>query len=127
ATITTRPTTRNTRSHPHGKTVVPSPWQATARRTRFMTRRRHTPEQVVRKLREGERLLGEGKDLGEVCRHLEVSEQTWHRWRNQYGGMKAEDTKRLKELERENQRLKKLLAEQALDIDMLKELGRGNW
>ena len=78
-----------------------------------MARRRHTPQQVVRKLREGERLLGEGKDLGEVCRHLEVSEQTWHRWRNQYGGMKAEDTKRLKELERENQRLKKLVAEQA--------------
>ena len=92
-----------------------------------MARRRHTPEQVVRKLREGERLLGERKDLGEGGRHLEVGEQTWHRWRNQYGGMKVEDTKRLKELDRENQRLKKLVAVQALDIDMLKEISRGNW
>ncbi len=87
-------------------------------------RRRHTPEQVIRKLREGERLLGEGSDLAAVCKHLEVSEQTWHRWRNQYGGMKAEDAKRLKELEKQNARLKKLVAEQALDIDMLKELSR---
>jgi putative transposase len=92
-----------------------------------MARRRHTPEQIVRKIREGERLLGEGKDVGEVCRHLEISEPTWHRWRAQYGGMKAEDTRRLKELERENARLKKMVAEQALDIDMLKELNRGNF
>lgn len=92
-----------------------------------MARRRHTPEQIVRKIREGERLLVEGKDVGEVCRHLEVSEPTWHRWRAQYGGMKAEDTRRLKELERENARLKKMVAEQALDIDMLKELSRGNF
>ncbi len=90
-------------------------------------RRRHTPEQVIRKLREGERLLGEGQDLAGVCKHLEVSEQTWHRWRTQYGGMKAEDAKRLKELEKENARLKKLVAEQALDIDMLKEVSRGNF
>ncbi|GAB2770455.1 transposase [Nocardioides salsibiostraticola] len=90
-------------------------------------RRRHTPEQVIRKLREGERMLGEGSDLAAVCKHLEVSEQTWHRWRNQYGGMKADDTKRLKELEKQNARLKKLVAEQALDIDMLKELSRGNF
>ena len=90
-------------------------------------RRRHTPEQVIRKLREGERLLGEGEDLAAVCKHLEVSEQTWHRWCNQYGGMKADDAKRLKELEKENSRLKKLVAEQALDIDMLKELSRGNF
>jgi putative transposase len=81
------------------------------------------------KLGEGERSLGVGKDLGEVCRHLKVGEQSWHRWRNQYGGMRAEDTKRLKELEREreNQRLKKLVAEQAIDIDMLKEISRGIW
>jgi transposase-like protein len=90
-------------------------------------RRRHTPEQVIRKLREGERLLGEGQGLAGVCKHLEVSEQTWHRWRTQYGGMKAEDAKRLKELEKENGRLKKLVAEQALDIDMLKEVSRGNF
>ena len=91
------------------------------------TRRRHTPEQVIRKLREGERLLSSGQDLAAVCKHLEVSEQTWHRWRNQYGGMKADDAKRLKELEKENARLKKMVAEQALDIDMLKELSRGNF
>ncbi len=82
---------------------------------------------MIRKLREGERLLGEGQDLAAVCKHLEVSEQTWHRWRHQYGGMKADDAKRLKELEKENQRLKKIVADQALDIDMLKELSRGNF
>ena len=92
-----------------------------------MKQRRHTPEQVIRKLAEGEKLLAEGKTIEEVSRHLEISEQTWHRWRNQYGGMKADDAKRLKELEKENQRLKKLVANQALDIDMLKELNRGNF
>ena len=86
---------------------------------------RHTPEQVVRKLREGERLLNEGKDLAEVLRTLEISEATWNRWRSQYGGMKVEEAKRLKELEAENARLKKIVANQALDIDMLKELSRG--
>ena len=90
-------------------------------------RRRHTPEQIIRKLREGEKLLGDGQSLEAVSRHLEVSEATWHRWRAQYGGMKSDDAKRLKELERENARLKKMVAEQALDLDMLKELNRGNW
>ena len=65
--------------------------------------------------------------MGEVCKHLEVTEQTYYRWRNQYGGMKADDAKRLKELERENQRLKRIVADQALDIDMLKEVNRGNF
>ena len=88
---------------------------------------RHTPEQVVRKLREGERLLNEGKDLAQVLRTLEISEATWNRWRSQYGGMKVEEAKRLKELEAENARLKKIVANQALDIDMLKELSRGNF
>lgn len=90
-------------------------------------RRRHTPEQIIRKLREGEKQLGLGVELPEVLKHLEITEATWYRWRNQYGGMKSEDAKRLKELERENARLKKMVAEQALDIDMLKELNRGNW
>ncbi len=90
-------------------------------------RRRHTSDQIIRKLREGERLLGEGRELVEVCKHLEISDQTWHRWRAQYGGLKSDDAKRLKDLERENARLKKMVAEQALDIDMLKELNRGNW
>lgn len=89
--------------------------------------RRHTPEQIIRKLREGERLLGEGRDLASVCKQLEISEQTWHRWRAQYGGMKADDAKRLKELDKENARLKKLVADQALDIDMLRELSQGNF
>ncbi len=91
------------------------------------TRRRHTPEQVIRKLREGEKLIGQGMGLAEVCKQLEISEPTWHRWVAQYGGMKPDDAKRLKELERENARLKKIVADQLLDIDMLKELGKGNW
>lgn len=90
-------------------------------------RRRHTPEQIIRKLREGERQLGAGAELAAVCKHLEITEATWYRWRNQYGGMTADDAKRLKELERENARLKKMVADQALDIDMLKDLNRGNW
>ena len=92
-----------------------------------MKKRRHTPEQVIRKLAEGDKLLGEGKTIEEVCRHLEITDSTWHRWKNQYGGMKAEDAKRLKELERENVRLKRIVADQALDIDMLKEVNRGNY
>lgn len=90
-------------------------------------RRRHTPDQIIRKLAEGNKLLAAGKELDEVCRHLEVAESTWHRWLAQYGGMKANDAKRLKELEGENTRLKKLVANQALDIDMLKELAEGNF
>ena len=90
-------------------------------------RRRHTPEQIIRKLREGENQLGQGMGVAEVCKHLEITEATWYRWRNQYGRMKGDDAKRLKELERENARLKKMVAEQALDIDLLKELARGNW
>jgi len=90
-----------------------------------MKRRRHTPEQIIRKLIEGEKLLGQGQSIDDVARHLEITESTWHRWRAQYGGMKADDAKRLKELEKENTRLKKIVADQALDIDMLKELSRG--
>ena len=90
-------------------------------------RRRHTPDQIIRKLAEGHKLLGAGQQLDEVCRHLEVAESTWHRWLAQYGGMKAPDAKRLKELESENTRLKKLVANQALDIDMLKEIASGNF
>ncbi len=90
-------------------------------------RRRHTPEQIIRKLREADRLLGEGKPIGEVTKLLEVSEPTFHRWRAQYGGMKADDAKRLKELERENVRLKAIVADQALEVRALKEISRGNW
>jgi putative transposase len=92
-----------------------------------MARRRHTPEQIIRKLREADRLLGEGADVSEVARHLEVSEQTYHRWRNQFGGMKAADARRLKDLERENARLKRIVADKELEIDALREVAQGNW
>ena len=92
-----------------------------------MKGRHHTPEQVVRKLREADKLLAEGADIATVAKHLEVSEQTFHRWRNLYGGMKADDAKRLKELERENARLKHIVADQVLDIAMLKEVAKGNF
>jgi transposase-like protein len=87
-----------------------------------MKRRRHTPEQVIRKLHEGEKLLSQGSDLAEVCKQLEITESTWHRWRNQYGGMKASDAKRLKELEHENGRLKTIVADLTLDNDMLRHI-----
>ena len=90
-----------------------------------MKRRRHTPEQIIRKLREAERMLGEGKTIPEAAKELGISEQTYHRWRNQYGGMKAEDAKRLKELERENRPLKAIVADQALEVRALKEISRG--
>ena len=92
-----------------------------------MKRKRHTPEQIIRKLAEGNKLLAGGQDLEDVCRHLEIAESTWHRWLAQYGGMKANDAKRLKELEGENARLKKLLAEAELDKAMLKEIAEGNF
>ena len=92
-----------------------------------MARRRHTPEQIVRKLREADRLLGEGADIAAVARHLEVSEATFARWRNQYGGMKADDMRRLKELERENATLKRLLADAEAEKAALKEIARGDW
>ena len=83
-----------------------------------MKNRRHTPEQIVRKLAEGDKLLGQGKSVEEVARALEVTEATWYRWKNQYGGMKADDAKRLKELEKENRILKRKLkrAEWLLEI-----------
>lgn len=92
-----------------------------------MKRRRHTPEQVIRKLREADRLAAEGKDNADIAKVLEISENTLHRWRNQFGGMKAQDAKRLKELERENRELKGIVADQALDIRGLKEIARGNF
>jgi putative transposase len=92
-----------------------------------MKNRRHTPEQIVRKLREADRLLGEGMELPEVAKALEVSGATFHRWRAQYGGMKADDVKRLKELEIENARLKRIVADQTLEVAALKEISRGNW
>ena len=89
--------------------------------------KRHTAEQIIKKLREADTMLAAGKTIGQVVQVLEVSEQTFHRWRNQYGGMKAEEAKRLKQLEQENKRLKKLLAESELDKAILKEVLEGNW
>lgn len=86
--------------------------------------KRHSPEQIVRKLREAEARLAGGATVSEVARELGISEATFHRWRNQYGGMGSSEAGRLKELEKENARLKKLVAEQALDIDILKEVSR---
>jgi putative transposase len=90
-------------------------------------KKRHTPEQIVRKLREAEAQMAAGSSSPEVARKLGISEATFHRWRNQYGGMKADATKRLKELESENARLKKIVADQAVDISILKEVSRGNF
>lgn len=90
-------------------------------------RKRHTPEQIVKKLRDADAMLNAGKDLAVVLQTLEVSEATYHRWRKQYGGMKAEEARRLKELEEENRRLKEIVAEKELDIQMLKHLTEGNW
>ena len=92
-----------------------------------MKRRKHTPDQVVRKLREADRLLADGKDVSEVSKHLEVSEQTYHRWRKQYGGLKADDSKRLKELAKENTRLKRIVADKEREIDALREIAEGNF
>ncbi len=89
------------------------------------TRKRHTPEQVVRKLTQADRLLAGGKDVADVCRELQVSEQTYYRWRNQFGGLKADDAKKLKELERENSTLKRLLADAELEKAALKEIASG--
>jgi putative transposase len=91
------------------------------------TRKRHSPEQVVRKLATADRMLGEGKDVADVCRELGVSEQTYYRWRNQFGGLKADDARRLKDLERENATLKRLLADAELEKAALKEIARGNF
>jgi len=90
-------------------------------------RQRNSPEQIIRKLRVAEQMLSEDKTIGEAAKALEVSEQTLHRWRNQYGGMKAEDVKRLKELEKENAQLKRLVADKELEVLAYKEISAGNF
>jgi transposase-like protein len=90
-------------------------------------KKRHTPEQIIRKLRQADEKLAAGASIPEVAGQLEISEATFHRWRNQYGGVKADAMKRLKELEKENARLKKIVADQAVDIQVLKEVSRGNF
>ena len=90
-------------------------------------KKRHTPEQIVRNLRGADAELAAGASIPEVARKLGISEATLHRWRNHYGGMKADAMKHLKELESENARLKKIVADQAVDISILKEVSRGNF
>jgi len=90
-------------------------------------RRRHTPEQIVRKLRDADAMLNAGKEEAVVLQTLEVSQATYDRWRKQYGGMKAEEAKRLMELDNENKQLKELVAELTLDNRMLRHISEGNW
>ncbi len=92
-----------------------------------MGRKHHTPEQIIRKLREAEVELARGQSTAEVARKLGIAEQTYYRWRREYGGLRLDQAKRLKELEKENARLKKLVADQALDNAILKEVSSGNF
>jgi transposase-like protein len=92
-----------------------------------MARKRHSAEQIIHKLREAEIALGQGKSVKAVCKQIEVTEQTYYRWRKEYGGLKVDQAKRLRELEKENSRLKKLVADQALDNAILKEVAEGNF
>jgi putative transposase len=90
-------------------------------------RKRYTAEQIVAKLREAEKLQAQGSTIPQVCRRLGISEQTFYRWRIKYGALKEDEAQRLKALEAENARLKRIVAEQVLDISMLKDLQKGNW
>jgi transposase-like protein len=89
--------------------------------------KRFTTEQIVAKLREAEKLQAQGSTIPQVCKRLQISEQTFYRWRIRYGALKEDEAQRLKALEAENARLQRIVAEQALDISMLKDLQRGNW
>jgi putative transposase len=89
--------------------------------------KRFTTEQIVAKLREAERLQAQGLTISQVCKRLQISDQTFFRWRIKYGALKEDEAQRLKALEAENARLKRIVAEQALDISMLKDLQKGNW
>jgi transposase-like protein len=89
--------------------------------------KRHTAEQIIAKLREADVELASGVSVGQVCRKLEISEHTYYRWRKEYGGLRMDQAKRLKELEKENTRLRKLVADQALDMSILREAAKGNF
>ena len=92
-----------------------------------MARKRHTAEQIIHKLREAEVALGQGTNVNTVCKQLEVTEQTYYRWRKEYGGLRMDQAKRLRELEKENTRLKRIVADQALDNAILREAASGNF
>ncbi len=92
-----------------------------------MKQNRHSVDQIIAKLRQADVELGKGKKVPEVCKVLEITEQTYYRWRQKYGGMHPAMAKQLKALQKENSRLKKLVADQALDMEILKEAAKGNW
>ena len=92
-----------------------------------MSQKRHTVDQIIAKLRRADVELGKGRKVPEVCKLIEITEQTYYRWRQKYGGMQPDMVKQLKTLEKENARLKKMVAEQALDMEILKEAAKGNW
>ncbi len=92
-----------------------------------MPTKRHSAEQIVRKLREAEVELARGATIKDACRNLAISEHTYYRWRREYGGLKLNQAKRLKQLEKENARLKKIVAEKELDLSILKEVAEGNF
>jgi len=92
-----------------------------------MPKKRHAAEQIISKLREAQVMLAEGGTVPKACRKIGVTRQTYYRWRKEYGGMKVNQAKRLKELEKENARLKKVAADQALDNSILREVAQGNF
>ena len=92
-----------------------------------MKRTRYTTDQIIEKLRQADVALGKGQKVPEVCKSIGVTEQTYYRWRQKYGGMAPDLAKQLRALEKENSRLKKLVADQALDMEILKEAAKGNW
>ena len=92
-----------------------------------MPQKRHSVDQIIAKLRKADVQLGKGTKVPEVCKQIEITEQTYYRWRQKYGGMQPEMTKQFKALEKENARLKRVVAEQALDMEILKEAAKGNW
>jgi len=92
-----------------------------------MPKKGYSPEQIIHKLREAEVMLSQGTSIAAICKKIGVTEQTYYRWRKEYGGMRVEQARRLKELEQENSRLKKLVADLSLDNAILKEASRGNF
>ena len=90
-------------------------------------KKRHSDEEIIHKLREAEVALAQGRTTMEVCKQLEITEQTYYRWRKEYGGLKVDQAKRLRDLERENARLKRMVADQALDLSILREAASGNF
>jgi transposase-like protein len=116
----------------HGLDLTPKNWSKfnvrlwARRKGGLVGKRAYTPEQIIRKLREAELLLSQGDTVAQASKKIGVSEHTYYRWRREYGGMRVKQVKRLKELEKENSRLKKLVAELSLDVSILEEAARGN-